>query len=222
MGRKVWVIPSSEEPHPDEMLAESTIRMVEMGTHQYVKSQNGSTWSLDPIAGVTLTNGSRGQVGHVAERGRLDRDSSELSIWGGHLSVLLDCCHMRMPIQSGQRNPSPHFYPKCFRFKTLKIIPLKKKKTTSLIKHIKLPGHQVLTAALWSGKEKLIERGPKPEASIIAEGWIVTTQRRSNSIPVIRSSNKGTGEKRSDNQLYWCGQEEPETKQKGLRLEIRV
>lgn len=130
MGRKVWVIPPSEEPHPDEMLAESTIRMVEMGTHQYVKSQNGSTWSLDPIAGVTLTNGSRGQVGHVAERGRLDRDSSELSIWGGHLSVLLDCCHMRMPIQSGQRNPSPHFYPKCFRFKTLKIIPLKKKHFT--------------------------------------------------------------------------------------------
>lgn len=78
MGKKVWVIPPSEEPHPEEMLAESTIRIVEMGTHQYVKSQNGSTWSLDPTAGVTLTNGSRAQVGHVAERGRLGRDSSEL------------------------------------------------------------------------------------------------------------------------------------------------
>lgn len=68
------------------------------------------------------------------------------------------------------KKPKSTFLPKMFSFQNIKDYSIKKKKTTSLIKHIKLPGHQVLTAALWSGKEKLIERGPKPEALIIAEG----------------------------------------------------
>ena len=39
---------------------------------------NASTSSLDPIADVIRTNGYRGQVDHMNERGGLGRDSSEL------------------------------------------------------------------------------------------------------------------------------------------------